>query len=103
MLFVFSGVVLLLFQGAFYGIAIGHTIGIIRMGIDLAYPAPDCGDPETRPDILLKVHYTYFGTLNVFITSIVMVVISLLTTAQPEEEVRGITIIILIFCDHILI
>ncbi|XP_076092318.1 sodium/glucose cotransporter 4-like [Mytilus galloprovincialis] len=77
--------------GAFYGIAIGHTIGIIRMAIDLAYPAPDCGDPETRPSILLDVHYTYFGSLNVIITSIAMVVISLLTSPQSEEELKGVT------------
>ena len=57
------------------------------MAIDLAYPAPDCGDPETRPSILLDVHYTYFGSLNVIITSIAMVVISLLTSPQSEEEV----------------
>lgn len=78
---------MLTLQGAFYGIAIGHTIGIIRMALDFAYPAPDCGDPETRPPILLNVHYTYFGTLNVVITSIAMVIISLVTSPQTDEEV----------------
>ena len=78
---------MLTLQGAFYGIAIGHAIGIIRMALDFAYPAPDCGDPETRPPILLNVHYTYFGTLNVVITSIAMVIISLVTSPQTDEEV----------------
>ncbi|XP_065930862.1 sodium/myo-inositol cotransporter 2-like [Magallana gigas] len=78
-------------QGAFWGIAIGHTCGIIRMGIDLAYPAPDCGEPETRPGVLLNVHYTYFGALMICVTSIAIIVISLLTTPRTEEELKGVT------------
>jgi hypothetical protein len=58
------------------------------MGIDLAYPAPDCGEPETRPGILLNVHYTYFGALMIVITSAAIVVISLLTTPRTEDQVR---------------
>ncbi|XP_062577224.1 sodium/glucose cotransporter 4-like [Saccostrea cucullata] len=78
-------------HGAFWGIAIGHTCGIIRMGIDLAYPAPDCGEPETRPGILLNVHYTYFGALMIVITSTAIIIISLLTTPRTEEQLKGVT------------
>ncbi|KAK3087175.1 hypothetical protein FSP39_002642 [Pinctada imbricata] len=78
-------------NGAFWGIAIGHLCGVIRMAIDLAYPAPDCGEPETRPAILLNVHYTYFGALMILITSSAIIVISLLTKAQPEDEIQGTT------------
>lgn len=62
------------------------------MGIDLAYPAPDCGEPETRPGVLLNVHYTYFGALMIFVTSVAIIVISLLTTPRTEEEVSALIV-----------
>lgn len=78
-------------QGAFWGIAIGHMCGVIRMGIDFAYPAPECGDPETRPSILLNVHYTYFGAIMIFVTSASIIIISLLTQPQDEDQLEGVT------------
>lgn len=78
-------------QGAFWGIVIGHVCGVIRMGLDFAYPAPECGDPETRPPILLRVHYTYFGAIMIVVTSVVIVVVSLCTREQPEEQLEGVT------------
>ncbi|XP_033727039.1 sodium/glucose cotransporter 4-like [Pecten maximus] len=78
-------------QGAFWGILIGHICGVVRMGLDFAYPAPDCGDPETRPPILLRVHYTYFGTIMIVVTSAAIVIISLCTRQQDEEQLEGVT------------
>ncbi|XP_021344911.1 sodium/glucose cotransporter 4-like, partial [Mizuhopecten yessoensis] len=78
-------------QGAFWGILIGHMCGVIRMGLDFAYPAPECGDPETRPPVLLRVHYTYFGSIMIVVTSAAIIIISLATRPQEEEELVGVT------------
>ncbi|XP_060064253.1 sodium/glucose cotransporter 4-like [Ylistrum balloti] len=78
-------------QGAFWGILIGHICGVIRMAIDFANPAPECGEPETRPSILLRVHYTYFGSIMILVTSVAIIIISLLTHPQREEELEGVT------------
>ncbi|XP_062599188.1 sodium/glucose cotransporter 4-like [Saccostrea cucullata] len=78
-------------QGAFWGIAIGHICGIIRLGLDMAYPAPGCGEEDTRPSVLANLHYTYFGALMIIITSLSIVVISLLTEAQTEEQIKHLT------------
>ncbi|KAK3587617.1 hypothetical protein CHS0354_032825 [Potamilus streckersoni] len=78
-------------NGAFFGILAGHLCGVIRMSIDFAYPAPECGEAETRPAILYNVHYTYFGQLAFLITSLTIVIVSLMTKAQPEEELQMVT------------
>lgn len=70
---------------------IGHMSGIIRLGLDLAYPAPQCGEEDERPSVLANLHYTYFGALVVIITSVAIIVISLLTKPQTEEEVNRTT------------
>lgn len=74
-------------QGAFWGMVIGHICGVIRLVLDLAYPAPECGHEDTRPSILVNLHYTYFGALMIVITSIAIVIISLLTKPPTEETV----------------
>ncbi|XP_056012408.1 sodium/glucose cotransporter 4-like [Ostrea edulis] len=78
-------------QGAFWGMLIGHMSGIIRLGLDLAYPAPQCGEEDERPSVLANLHYTYFGALVVIITSVAIIVISLLTKPQTEEEMKNLT------------
>ncbi|KAK3587620.1 hypothetical protein CHS0354_032828 [Potamilus streckersoni] len=74
-------------QGAFWGMLIGHVCGMIRMSMDFAYHAPDCGEPETRPPVLYKVHYTYFGQMSLVITALAVVIISLLTVPRKETDV----------------
>lgn len=66
---------------------IGHICGVIRLVLDLAYPAPECGHEDTRPSILVNLHYTYFGALVIVITSLAIVIISLLTKPPTEETV----------------
>ncbi|KAL3858003.1 hypothetical protein ACJMK2_012621 [Sinanodonta woodiana] len=78
-------------QGAFWGMLIGHICGIIRMSMDFAYHAPDCGEPETRPPVLYKVHYTYFGQMSLVITALAVVVISLLTVPREESDLCNLT------------
>lgn len=58
------------------------------MAIDFAFPAPDCGESETRPAILYNVHYTYYGIMALVITSAAIIIISYITERQPEEEVN---------------
>ncbi|KAL4223186.1 hypothetical protein ACF0H5_016658 [Mactra antiquata] len=78
-------------KGAFWGILVGHACGITRMVLDFVYAAPECGEPETRPPVLYKVHYTYFGQLLIVITSLAIVIISLLTSPQDRKRIKGLT------------
>merc|ERR1719239_271701 len=78
-------------QGAFYGLLAGHVSGVTRMALDFAYPAPGCDEADTRPAILTGMHYTYFGSLNLLITVVAIVVVSLLTQKQDEDELYGVT------------
>ena len=78
----------LCFQGAFFSLLAGHTCGIIRMVLDFVYPAPQCGEDDTRPAIVANVHYTYYGQIIIIITVLVMVITSLLTEPVEEEEVQ---------------
>lgn len=65
----------------------GHTCGVIRMVLDFVYPAPQCGDEDTRPAIVANMHYTYYGQLIIIITILVMVVVSLVTDPVKDDEV----------------
>ena len=58
------------------------------MVFDFVYPAPQCGEDDTRPDIVANVHYTYHGQLIIIITILVMVITSLLTEPVEDEEVQ---------------
>jgi hypothetical protein len=58
------------------------------MVMEFVYPAPNCGEEDTRPAVLALVHYTYFGPLLMVIVTILILAISHLTTPQREEEVR---------------
>uniref|UniRef100_A0A8C5N1Y2 Sodium/myo-inositol cotransporter 2 n=1 Tax=Gouania willdenowi TaxID=441366 RepID=A0A8C5N1Y2_GOUWI len=72
-------------KGAFWGLVIGLTVGVIRMILDFVYPAPLCFEKDERPAVLRYIHYLYFSMLLSFITLIVVVVISL-TTEEPRPE-----------------
>ncbi len=57
------------------------------MAIDFAYPAPACGEEDSRPLILSKVHYSYYGSLGIVITSIGIVVFSLISEKPSKKQV----------------
>ena len=59
------------------------------MILDFVYPAPDCGEPEYRPPVVYKVHYTYFSQMNLVITSLAIVIISLLTSKPDSKQVKN--------------
>ena len=78
---------LIVFQGAFFGIILGHICGICRLIIELVHPAPPCGEEDTRPAFLSKFHYTYYVQLQLLFTAIAIVVISLFTKPRSKEQV----------------
>ncbi|XP_008415017.1 sodium/myo-inositol cotransporter 2 isoform X2 [Poecilia reticulata] len=78
-------------QGAFWGLAIGLTVGCIRMLLDFIYPAPLCFEEDDRPGVLKYVHYLYFSMLLSFITLAVVVVISLATEEPSPEQISRLT------------
>ena len=63
-------------------------IGVIRLILEIVHPVPRCGEPDTRPAILSKVHGFYFSQLMMLIELILVVGISLLTKRNTEEEVN---------------
>lgn len=75
-------------QGAFWGLAIGLTVGCIRMLLDFIYPAPLCFEEDDRPSVLKYVHYLYFSTMLSFLTLVIVVVISLATDKPEPEQVK---------------
>lgn len=82
-----SCVLLLPCQGAFWGLTIGLTVGIIRMVLDFVYPAPLCFEVDNRPSVLKYVHYLYFSTMLSFLTLAVVLVVSLATEKPKPEQV----------------
>ncbi|KAK7494170.1 hypothetical protein BaRGS_00014643 [Batillaria attramentaria] len=77
--------------GAFWGVVAGQVTGVVRLVLDFIYPAPGCGQPDTRPYVVASVHFTYFSIVVLAVTAIVAVVVSLLTPAQDKEKIDGLT------------
>ena len=74
----------LFLQGAFWGMLAGQIAGIIRMILDFVYPSPKCGEPDLRPAIIAKVHFTYFAAFILILTAVVAMVISLFTKQNND-------------------
>ena len=88
-LFLLHGVIFLpVLQAAFYGLVITHVIGVIRLILEIVYPVPRCGEVDNRPAILSKVHGFYFAQMMMVIELIVIIVISMFTKRNTEEEVK---------------
>ena len=65
----------------------GLVVGIVRMILDFAYPEPSCGEVDPRPTLISKVHYMYFALMLFGFTGIIMIIVSLATTAPTDEQV----------------
>ena len=76
-------------QGAFYGLLITHVIGVVRLILEIVYPVPICGEPDNRPALLSKVHGFYFAQMMLLVELIAIVVISLFTKQNTEEQVSS--------------
>lgn len=78
-------------KGAFWGVIAGQTTGVSRLVLDFVYPAPRCGQEDSRPLIVSKVNFTYFSIIVLAVTAAVAVLVSLATPRQPDEEIAGFT------------
>ncbi|XP_010568699.1 PREDICTED: sodium/glucose cotransporter 5 isoform X4 [Haliaeetus leucocephalus] len=78
-------------QGAFWGLMAGLVLGLARMGLELAYPAPRCGVPDQRPWLLADIHYLHFAMLLCAVTGAVVVGGSLLTPPLPSAWLKDLT------------
>ena len=67
---------------------VGLLVGVIRMGLDFGYGSPACGEEDTRPAIIAKVHFLHFTILLFVIALLATVVISLLTAPVDSKHVR---------------
>ncbi|KAJ8313630.1 hypothetical protein KUTeg_008191, partial [Tegillarca granosa] len=70
----------------FWGLVIAHIFGGVRLVLEMVYTAPLCGEEETRPPFLYKLHYLYFAQIELVFTVLVVIAISLLTKQRTEEE-----------------
>lgn len=75
-------------QGAFWGMVIGHSVGISRMVLDFIYPSPKCGKQDTRPGVVANIHFTYFSVLVLGLSWAVCLFVSLFTKAPSKDAVR---------------
>ena len=88
-------------QGAFWGMIMGFIIGAIRMILDFTHLAPPCGEEDTRPSIIAKVHYMYFALILFWVTAIAIVVISLFTKQMEGANVSVFFLLLFFFCELI--
>ncbi|XP_061925070.1 sodium/myo-inositol cotransporter [Entelurus aequoreus] len=79
-------------KGAFCGGMIGFTLGTIRLILAFIYRQPPCDQPDTRPSFIINVHYMYVAAGLFWISGLVAVVVSLLTSPLDEEQVRTTTV-----------
>ncbi|XP_059198907.1 sodium/myo-inositol cotransporter [Centropristis striata] len=77
--------------GAFCGGMTGFTLGALRLILAFIYRQPRCDQPDDRPSFIVKVHYMYFAAGLFWISGLVAVVVSLLTSPPDEERVRTTT------------
>ena len=63
-------------QGAFWGLMVGLSVGVVRMILDFVYPEPGCGEVDDRPLVVARIHYMYFALMLCVLTGITVVTIS---------------------------
>ncbi|XP_022108994.1 sodium/glucose cotransporter 4-like [Acanthaster planci] len=78
-------------KGAFWGLLCGIVLGVVRMVLDIVYPAPACGDVDTRPSFVAEIHFLYYNCIVGAVSISVTVGVSLLTKKLPDEYVLGMT------------
>ncbi|XP_062913426.1 sodium/myo-inositol cotransporter 2-like [Mobula hypostoma] len=78
-------------KGAFWSLAAGFLVGVIRMVLDFVFIAPACGEEDKRPSIVGKVHFLHFALILVLLTMLVLVVLSLLNPPPQPEQISRLT------------
>ena len=82
---------------------VGFIVGAIRMILDFTHLEPRCGEEDTRPSIIAKVHYMYFALILFWITVITIVVISLFTEPMKEGNVSKTNTYIFMLCNFLFL
>jgi len=83
--------------GAFWGLMIGFSLGIVRFVLEFGYFIPPCGSsiPDKRPSFIKHfvddVHYLHYGALLFVATGVLTIVISLMTEPIPKEKLYRLT------------
>ncbi|KAM9761780.1 sodium/glucose cotransporter 4-like isoform 2-T2 [Menidia menidia] len=72
-------------QGAFWGLVSGLLVGGVRMGLELGFPPPACGQPDPRPPLLLQLHYLHFALVLLGLSGLVTAAVSLATPPPPAR------------------
>ncbi|XP_071167276.1 sodium/glucose cotransporter 4-like isoform X1 [Mytilus edulis] len=78
-------------KGAFWGSICGLIVGLVRMGLDFGYGSPKCGEEDTRPSVISKVHFLHFTIFLFFFSMIVTIVVSLVTKPVDEKHLIRLT------------
>jgi hypothetical protein len=79
--------------GAFWGLIIGLSVGIVRFIWQFSYTEPACAEAllDQRPAVIKNVHFLHFGLISFFITCASSWAISLLTPPIPDKYIRRLT------------
>ncbi|XP_069563023.1 sodium/glucose cotransporter 1 [Brachyistius frenatus] len=72
--------------GAFYGLAIGLVIGLIRMIAEFIYGTGSCVNPTNCPTIICGVHYLYFSIILFTLSCIIILTISFMTKPIDDKH-----------------
>ncbi|XP_037666151.1 sodium/glucose cotransporter 5 isoform X2 [Choloepus didactylus] len=78
-------------QGAFWGLMGGLAVGATRLVLEFLYPAPPCGQPDTRPAVLSSVHYLHFAVALFGLSAAIVVAGSLLTPPPRDVQIENLT------------
>ncbi|XP_070617551.1 sodium/mannose cotransporter SLC5A10 isoform X2 [Erythrolamprus reginae] len=78
-------------QGAFWGLMVGLAMGLCRMVLEFAYPAPRCGVQDHRPSLLRDLHYLHVAPLLCLLTAVIVVGISCLTRPPSAAQIQDVT------------
>ncbi|XP_045172321.2 sodium/glucose cotransporter 4-like [Mercenaria mercenaria] len=78
-------------QGAFWGLVVGFAVGLIRMGLDFGYGSLGCGEEDSRPLVISKIHFLHFTIILFLISLIVTILISLCTSPIEDKHLIRLT------------
>ncbi|XP_072046294.1 sodium/mannose cotransporter SLC5A10-like [Amphiura filiformis] len=79
--------------GAFWSLMLGLCLAVFRIIMEIFFPNPRCGEPDTRPTFIQAVmfNYLYYAALNFVITIFVALLISCCTKPVPESCLHRLT------------
>ncbi|XP_068823615.1 sodium/myo-inositol cotransporter 2 isoform X1 [Capricornis sumatraensis] len=78
-------------KGAFFGLALGLLLGLVRLILDFIYAQPRCDQLDERPAVVKDVHYLYFSMILSSVTLITVCAVSWFTEPPSKEMVSRLT------------